>query len=516
MHPIIRDVRKSLVRELVDLQERIDAVISKKYQELIPQKIAAEDVEEPGVEAEESSVSLSNDGNLHVEFDNGHEQRIELEKGEDLRCTEDEETPFPLSDDRPLSVSSNEHQERTCESGAKIKELDSECIVEPKDESSEVENGESSCQQNLCGELPNIMDNVLGITSDASRVTQMCDNSEIEVWQELPLDVPNDEIKNFEPEKGEHVAAVAKEVQEAQVESTTSPEAHESIGPPILTVYEVPALSEINEFESVVREKNDDLVDEKGEHEGKKDGLSSINTTLDENRKAVELVEENPSVESEEWLKVGLKAIKEIPCDSQLKVRTRSLEGEVTNDVVIELMNSSEEKESHNIGQEDEATIFMREEISVGENEHDDGNLSLVEEPEKNDQRDISETMKYEVNSVGTESTVVYLQKEEEKTLPSSPTCTLKTIDGSGGELRSDKQLIQENEKLREMLEKLMESGKEQLNVITCLTGRVKDLESKLARKKKSKNRQCKISSSSSRAKRSNVPIKERAPDVAM
>ncbi|KAK6920051.1 BAG domain [Dillenia turbinata] len=51
----------------------------------------------------------------------------------------------------------------------------------------------------------------------------------------------------------------------------------------------------------------------------------------------------------------------------------------------------------------------------------------------------------------------------------------------------SERRLVEENEKLREMLEKLMEAGKEQLTVISELSGRVKDLEKKLNRKKRMK-----------------------------
>ncbi|KAI4328860.1 hypothetical protein L6164_021183 [Bauhinia variegata] len=51
--------------------------------------------------------------------------------------------------------------------------------------------------------------------------------------------------------------------------------------------------------------------------------------------------------------------------------------------------------------------------------------------------------------------------------------------------LDGDKQLIEENKKLREMTNKLLEAGNQQLNVISDLTGRVKDLEKKLARKRR-------------------------------
>lgn len=51
----------------------------------------------------------------------------------------------------------------------------------------------------------------------------------------------------------------------------------------------------------------------------------------------------------------------------------------------------------------------------------------------------------------------------------------------------SDKKLMEENEKLRVAMEELMKAGNEQLSVIKELTGRVKDLEKKLSKKKKIK-----------------------------
>lgn len=56
----------------------------------------------------------------------------------------------------------------------------------------------------------------------------------------------------------------------------------------------------------------------------------------------------------------------------------------------------------------------------------------------------------------------------------------------------SNERLLEKNEKLRQMMQKLMEAGKEQLDVISSLTGRVKDLEKKLAKKKKMRSGRCK------------------------
>ncbi|KAM0939408.1 putative IQ motif, EF-hand binding, BAG domain, BAG domain superfamily [Dioscorea sansibarensis] len=52
-----------------------------------------------------------------------------------------------------------------------------------------------------------------------------------------------------------------------------------------------------------------------------------------------------------------------------------------------------------------------------------------------------------------------------------------------------EKRLLEENQKLREMLEKLFEAGKEQLEVISTLNGRVKNLEKKIISSQKKKPR---------------------------
>lgn len=76
------------------------------------------------------------------------------------------------------------------------------------------------------------------------------------------------------------------------------------------------------------------------------------------------------------------------------------------------------------------------------------------------------------------------------------------------GEVESNKDgkhLGGENEKLKEMVEKLLEAGKQQLTVISDLNGRVRDLEKKLAKKKKMKIRLPKAVSSSEIKQRDNL-----------
>ncbi|KAI4303390.1 hypothetical protein MLD38_039030 [Melastoma candidum] len=64
-----------------------------------------------------------------------------------------------------------------------------------------------------------------------------------------------------------------------------------------------------------------------------------------------------------------------------------------------------------------------------------------------------------------------------------------REVEVAGEVNRSSKNGMEENERLRLMMERLMEVGKEQIDAIAKLTGRVKDLEGKLARSKKSRAR---------------------------
>lgn len=79
--------------------------------------------------------------------------------------------------------------------------------------------------------------------------------------------------------------------------------------------------------------------------------------------------------------------------------------------------------------------------------------------------------------------------------IPMSPSALsqVSVVSGMGSE--SDQKLLEENEKLREMMEKLIETGREQITAISNLSSRVKDLEKKLARKRKLRTRRVRAGS---------------------
>ncbi len=99
---------------------------------------------------------------------------------------------------------------------------------------------------------------------------------------------------------------------------------------------------------------------------------------------------------------------------------------------------------------------------------------------------------------------------------PSSPTASQVSCD-SDALSESDKKLIEENEKLREMMEKLIKSGNEQLNAISSLSGRVKDLEKRLSKKKKLKLKRNRLPAAGSACvKPLNDSLRNRSVGLAM
>lgn len=99
------------------------------------------------------------------------------------------------------------------------------------------------------------------------------------------------------------------------------------------------------------------------------------------------------------------------------------------------------------------------------------------------------------------------LAKEEAELSAASPAS--KELPDGG----SNTKLLEENDKLRKMLEKLLEAGNDQLNVISDLTGRVKDLEKKLVRSKRVRTKRYRPATSKIR---SNNPLQHRLIGVAM
>ncbi|XP_058743935.1 uncharacterized protein LOC131616586 [Vicia villosa] len=93
---------------------------------------------------------------------------------------------------------------------------------------------------------------------------------------------------------------------------------------------------------------------------------------------------------------------------------------------------------------------------------------------------DVQESVARETNIGDAKNTETLAKKETEPSVDLSAT-------KHNAELNGNMMLLEENEKLRKMMKELLGAGNERLSVISNLTGRVKDLENKLAKSRKSK-----------------------------
>jgi hypothetical protein len=171
--------------------------------------------------------------------------------------------------------------------------------------------------------------------------------------------------------------------------------------------------------------------------------------------------------------------------------------------------NEEKQKDGHSCSSELANKIFSQEEEVQAEEEKDNdcqpitdcGNEEMKLEVKQchdlgvlsdndtmEDRLDGSETTK-SLSVIGPKLSPMGAEHDEEKgeELPASSTAISSQVsaDEQGMGMESQRKLVDENEKLREMMERLIETGKDQLTVISNLTERVKDLEKKLSKKKK-------------------------------
>ncbi|KAM1816339.1 hypothetical protein ACFX12_000757 [Malus domestica] len=283
------------------------------------------------------------------------------------------------------------------------------------------------------------------------------------------------------------------------------------------------ALNESKEIEEVGVVTEDDSLQSGEEHRVAFDVTSQPDGTSNTDqleRRQEGAVEEQPIVQSEK--QVDLQPQEQVRKDDLLPLASESIETQALSlpveteaDDVMHEDGPLDIIHDHLSGQpmEDEVPI----ERSTKDSEHlraetvmEDAKMQeskLECEDNKNAPPNVAETVAEDVFSE-IQSTPV--QKSE--SLPEKQVAIeASSIDGDVTELESGRKLIEENEKLRAMMQKFMEAGNEQLHAISNLTGRVKDLENKLARKKKVKGRRL-----PSRARPSNNCSKDMDAGVAV
>jgi len=577
LHPSVRDSRKSLAKELVTLQEKLDSLMIKSSEEAIEEASPSEHTEQHPVETHNGSCMQE-------------EQKKEAagpgETTSDKNCNSNHElmeSHESLLLDMTTTLSSSQREKNlgstfASKEGNEKSEVENSGLlvargVIPKEaeldisqvELKDIEKGNTEYSElEQSTELPLVReDNIKSETwtmGTSSDVDGPLHSIPVQEMEELLHGATDEKPTIFESEKDEHVRLVNNEVQGSGVESNMSTDVTLSAKvDDLMTTNEEPEVDQLEELPLGGIEEGPAVSEFKKHEQVEVDGGRKCDVELnvtspdDETQvvsqfeqQALEVPQEEQIIaESPDWIKAGYQKVEELPKDttleiavetpSKLSVVCESAEpqpiisvvesegrGEVPGDIFegVDDVNytcspvlavtgvttetkvpNCENKEDH-----DEQPVAIREENKAGQEAGEESQDEV-----EIDQTNGSETVKGEAP--------MHVEKVEVEgeSLPMSPTASKLCVDEHDLGWESDKRLVEENEKLKEMMERLMEAGKEQLTVISNLNARVKDLEKKLSRKKKLGTRHYgQATSRSSCVKPLNKPLKERAVGVTM
>ncbi|KAJ9681302.1 hypothetical protein PVL29_020263 [Vitis rotundifolia] len=548
LHPNLRNFRKSLARELVSLQEKLDSLMNQKPEVSVVEESTAKSVEnltndvcmaggkdeEKDKEATESLQDNSSEDNSDKTSNFTEPSQSPLEADASVE-SQDEDTSEPMSFEEELQVKSENDTIGVQEKSVEPHAADMGPVLEEsKDEQG---NGDLDVSQVATSE-PN-------------------SGSGLEGTVELPLvtEKSNHETGFVECPLGDAIydSNAANKIEVANVGDTAPPinkghlEMNEGAELPQGVIEEETATNAVPESEKDGNIEAEENTVQEGEQVG------CVNTTdvtmadyeaPDMNEPEQHPIDENPETrELEALLQHGtegeptIRAVSESENDEKIEAEEAKIsEGsQAEYDEAIDITSRDDEApdmnqlEEHSMEAEtkDLATAEMQKE-EVTETEEPQPIVSFVEkepchEEDKEEQGAINVD---DTNSPGADSAVVDSHKkkvpieetkeeslegkfepQEVESVISDNAKGSETAREEAPETHSDEEatgnqvviqdtgktpdekLIEENKKLREMMEQLINAGKEQLTVISNLTGRVNDLERKLSRKKKLRTR---------------------------
>ncbi|OMP08553.1 hypothetical protein COLO4_06360 [Corchorus olitorius] len=457
LHPSVRDARKSLAKELVILQEKLDSLTSKQEEAKAKELAAAESADKnTSIEKENENVSAVNTSSL----DSTSENKTNI-KDSDQECLthlvveqvndKDEETTKPLFVNKDLDrKTENSTTEAVCES-----EGHTELGMQDGDVSLNVEH----------------------VTHSSSVPEEKSHAGSVEV-----NDLSREE-KSEVVEMNDQLL-VSNNAEEDKVRSL-----------PEKMIDQVHAVFEPEE--------------RTGNSEGEKELDLPINPTLPDEVENLRCINEEQEINLLEELPVGIideeSAISEIEkCEGQETVETNTLsstEGPLAG--------------SHS----DEQLLKPASDACVkGQEENEFTEGPEIAEVEQMQEEEETTDMPHETaeEKVLVETDALPESNGEQELLPASPPTSQKINDehNLSDQTGGDNRLIEENRKLREMMEKLMEAGNNQLTVISNLTGRVKELEEKLSRSKRSSKPRCKRIYASPKSR--SMRVRGKGAEVAM
>ncbi|KAK7274269.1 hypothetical protein RIF29_15352 [Crotalaria pallida] len=553
LHPSLRETRKSMARELISLQERLDSVNAEK-----PQQQMQESEDTPlnvhygeNVQSQQEEISVprevSSEGTGHGDQDASEECHIQScmnycinnnlpaddsgsESQSQIDTTSNEmKEPIELPNvivDEVVSVDA-------CNSASDLSEANKMAVKhEAKSNVNDIPIEDDKLDNmDTLKELPvevveedKAKSNVNDILIEDDKLDNMDTLKElpVEVVEEDTIIVSSVKDEQNEKENAEDMdkrlpTAVDADMIELPValldEDTTTPECQKDDDAKILIeeppteegecMVELPVglLDEVHTEKSEF-EKNDVTKASEEALPAEATERNVKSSSADETAKEIQLeLEQQQQLEKQE--EVQLQSPGESDGWVKIEFQEEGARNELKRDAPLH--TEVESYPGEKIGNEANARFL---EAQVNCHEQENGNECL----EANDVKSIQPEPMETVMSTQEDESIKGEEKKvaESETQVESKDLVLKDTEAlakdevdlsaaapKDGGSDGDKKLVEENEKLREMMKKLLDAGNEQLNVISTLTGRVKDLEKKLARSKRVRTKRYKPASAS-------------------
>jgi hypothetical protein len=549
LHPTIRDIRKSLARELVALQEKLDSLIMKKCEETSGSKNSEDHL------VTSSVITADQDAQkMEVGEQPGYCLSQMVDSVGDSEDKETSKSPIIIKDEH--RESENEGREVEIDGGSYVAEQENK-VGSGEFQSSEVvmsENGQgmsaieqsvlSQSQERDKGEIRGILQENMCCSPHNKQQAGLMKLTSVENSPEVKgTEAPAHEISgkvaaisDKEEECGTEMVAV---IDGEEMESNASWSSSTADSPDSTTAAKTIDVNLLQEFplgliDDEAPEKLDNSNIQENEvrcgGDNKEDtepsSLNEVIIPIELEHQCMEVLNKGAFLAgSEDSVKVGPEmddshedAMVGV-CAQQpqaLDVKNDEEQVEVLGQEKVldfsreqEGSNEEKQKDGHSCSSELANKIFSQEEEVQAEEEKDNdcqpitdcGNEEMKLEVKQchdlgvlsdndtmEDRLDGSETTK-SLSAIGPKLSPMGAEHDEEKgeELPASSTAISSQVsaDEQGMGMESQRKLVDENEKLREMMERLIETGKDQLTVISNLTERVKDLEKKLSKKKK-------------------------------
>uniref|UniRef100_A0A6N2NDB9 BAG domain-containing protein n=1 Tax=Salix viminalis TaxID=40686 RepID=A0A6N2NDB9_SALVM len=537
LHPTMRDIRKSLARELVALQEKLDSLIMKKCEETV------------GPKNSEDHLIASSDITVNQDV-----QKIEVGE-QPSYCLSQMMDSVGDSEDKETSKSSiiiNEEHRESENEGRESKKtrlaVESSNLVlgvvpENKQRMSAIEQTIlSQSQKSDEGEIRGILPEFMCCSPHSKQQAELTKLTNVENSPEVKKpEAPAHEgsgrvgaVSDKEEECGTAMVAVIDGMEKESNAISTA------VSPDSTTAAKTIDVNLLIEFpEGLIDDKSPEKVDNSNIQENevpyggdnkedtKPPSLNEIIIPIKPEHQCIEAVNERAFLAGSEDLVKVIPEKDDNHDDAMVSVQQPQALGVKNDEEQVEVRGqekvldfSREQEEKNEEKQKDgnghtehtcccsEIANIQEEEMQAEEEQDNDcqpitdcGNEEMkLEAKQFHDLRFLSDNDSLEDRLDGSEtskrSSLIGLQfspmgaEHDEKkgeVMPASFTAISSQVspDDQGMGMESQRKLVEENEKLRGMMERLIETGKDQLTVISNLTERVKDLEKKLSKKNK-------------------------------